>query len=91
MSYYKEIIQFLSFKKIGDIVTRKELCNLLLIGDMSVDSYRRKLTIAKYLSSNGAGVYTIRKKIPENLSMKILYTEAKQIVDHEIRMKNFNV
>lgn len=64
---FNELKEYINSKNIGEVIYRKDLFNY--IGNyISIDQYRRRLTILGYLCSLKNGQYKINKHIPENFN-----------------------
>ena len=96
------MIIVLSSKSVGDTITRQQLMSLTgcypsiyvvngVRTNPFIDQYKRKLIIAKYLYISSRGTYTINKKIPINLSHKMLLEEIEIINQKKQLMRSFNV
>lgn len=78
---FKEVLRFINAKDVGQIFTRKELKEHLAglwynTKGATMDGYRNTLRAAGYLEITGRGVYKILKKIPDNMTINKLLTEA---------------
>ena len=62
-----ELIDFINEVEIGGEIRRKDL-NSYVSNSVSVDQYRRRMTILGYLETIGLGVYRKLKDIPENMT-----------------------
>ncbi|MFA5152867.1 MAG: DUF6794 domain-containing protein [Clostridia bacterium] len=80
----KEVIDYIRYAKIGDLIFRRSLMNFSKDGGScfsngtrsTVDNYRNYLTHAGYLKIHSRGVYKYMKEIPENLTYRQLIHEA---------------
>lgn len=72
-SLLKEMIKIINEKGVNSLIKRQELIKLPVVGaESSVDTTRRMMIIAGYLSEYDRGVYKIDKIIPLDLTLSQL-------------------
>ena len=87
-SKFKELCEFINSYEIGQPVKRKEITLRFSDSRGSIDTYRRMLSVAMYLSEGeGDGKYILLRKIPEIFTTTKLCAEIYSIQS----AKNFKI
>ena len=82
MSTWKTLISYINKKEVGKILTRKELLDLVIHSDNTIDTYRNQLTHAGFLKTISPGRYQKIKNIPKHIPITAL---TKGIYDRTYR------
>lgn len=76
MTAWEKVINFIADKKLNDIITRKELLEVVSCKQTTLDSYRNYLHQVGILETIKPGVYKKAKNIRKNLTISEIVDAA---------------